>query len=153
MKKRKQKLLSAPEPINLSRYVRRVIKEKNFTVRQVELMSGGRITGGYVNGIMNGTAKNPSIDKLKALAKGLVVSEDEIFRVARGLLPEAREEDPNLIYRMIIELISNSQKNREVMELLYEVARLSPESHSEAVKLLRFLNERKEIEIQSSKIV
>lgn len=69
---------------NLSDFVRRVRSEKGLSTLDVERNSSNRITDGYVSQIENGYVKNVSPEKLQALAKGLAVSEDEIFAVARG---------------------------------------------------------------------
>jgi transcriptional regulator with XRE-family HTH domain len=71
-------------PENLSDFVRRVRSEKGLSTLDVERNSSNRITDGYVSQIENGYVKNVSPEKLQALAKGLAVSEDEIFAVARG---------------------------------------------------------------------
>src|SRR5919107_5307455 len=71
-------------PENLSDFVRRVRGEKGLSTLDVERNSGNRITDGYVSQIENGYVKNVSPEKLQALARGLAVSEDEIFAVARG---------------------------------------------------------------------
>jgi transcriptional regulator with XRE-family HTH domain len=68
----------------LAEYVRRVRQEKGFSTPDVERNSGNQITDGYVSQIENEYVKNVSPAKLKALAKGLQVNEDEIFAVARG---------------------------------------------------------------------
>lgn len=68
----------------LSDYVRRVRKEKGFSTTDVENQSGRRISDAYVTRIENGQIRNVSPEKLSALAKGLEVSEDELFAVARG---------------------------------------------------------------------
>jgi transcriptional regulator with XRE-family HTH domain len=129
----------------LAQYVTRIIKEKRFTHKEVRQLAGGKITDGYVRGIMTGKARNPSVDKLKALARGLGVSEDEVFSVARGLPPDAdsksHEQESN--YRLIVNLMSASLKNRTLAELLLEASRLPLESQEEAVTLLKFLNARK----------
>jgi transcriptional regulator with XRE-family HTH domain len=129
----------------LAQYVTRIIKEKKFTHQEVRKLAGGKITDGYVRGIMTGKARNPSVDKLKALARGLGVSEDEVFSVARGLAPDAgsksREQESN--YRLIVNLMSASLKNKTLTELLLEASRLPLESQEEAVTLLKFLSARK----------
>ena len=129
----------------LAEYVCRVFKKRGLKHHEVREMSGGKITDGYVRGIMTGKAKNPSVDKLKALARGLGVSEDEIFRVARGVTTEgeAKTRDSQLNYQLVVNLMSNSLKNRTLAELLSEVARLSFDSQEEALKVLSYLNERK----------
>jgi|SRR6185369_6475960 len=128
---------------SLAQYVTRVIKEKDLTHDEVKHLSSGRITDGYVRGIITGKATNLSVDKLRALALGLGVSEDEIFRVARGLppVPEGKELD-TVSYDLIFDLLLVSRKNRTVAELLTEAARLSSEAQEEAVTILRFLNSR-----------
>ena len=72
----------------LSHYVDRVMKEKHLSRRDVKLRSGGEITDSYVSGIISGSAKNLSVEKLKALARGLRVREMELIRVAFGLSDE-----------------------------------------------------------------
>lgn len=69
---------------DLADYVRRIRAEKGFSTAEVEKNSRFTITDGYVSRIENRYVKNVSPEKLQALAKGLSVSEDEIFAVARG---------------------------------------------------------------------
>jgi len=137
----------------LAQYVCRVVKERGLKHQQVREMSGRKITDGYVRGIMTGKAKNPSVDKLKALARGLGVSEDEIFRVARGVPVEgeAKARDSQLNYQLIVNLMSNSLKNRTLAELLSEVARLSFASQEEALRVLSYMNGRKQRSSRSKK--
>lgn len=135
----------------LAEYVTRIIREKNLKHHEVKEISGGAITDGYVRGIMTGKARNPSVDKLKALARGLGVSEDEIFKVARGLPFEREDPEQQSNYRVIVNLMSASLKNRALTELLAEAAKLSLESQEEAVRLLRYLNSRKSKTSRSKK--
>jgi len=138
---------------SLAQYVCRVFKERGLKHNEVREMSGGKITDGYVRGIMTGKAKNPSVYKLKALARGLGVSEDEIFRVARGVTTEdeAKAEDSQLNYQLIVNLMSASLKNRTLAELLSEVARLSFDSQEEALRVLSYMNGRKQRSSRSKK--
>lgn len=77
-------------PVNSKRietlpdYVRRIRIEKRLSTVDVEKQSGNRISDSYVTRIENGYVKNVSPEKLQALAKGLGVTEDEIFAVVRG---------------------------------------------------------------------
>jgi transcriptional regulator with XRE-family HTH domain len=142
-----------PSGETLAKYVARIIQEKDLKHHEIKRMSGGGITDGYVRGILTGKAKNLSVQKLKALARGLGVSEDEIFRVARGLPLKAasRSQEQPPSYRVILNLMSASLKNRTLTELLSEAARLSIESQEEAVRLLRYLNARKRPSSRSRK--
>jgi transcriptional regulator with XRE-family HTH domain len=80
--------MEAPE--SLSAYVRRIMAKKNLTFADIELRSRKLITGGYVRDIVSEKTTNPTVDKLKALARGLGVGDDEIFDVARGVDPKMR---------------------------------------------------------------
>jgi transcriptional regulator with XRE-family HTH domain len=68
----------------LSDFIRRTRNENGLSTADVEQKSGYTVTDGYVSHIENGRVKNVSPEKLKALAKGLGVSEEVIFAVARG---------------------------------------------------------------------
>ena len=137
----------------LGQYVARVVKERGLKHHEVREMSGGKITDGYVRGIMTGKAKNPSVEKLKALARGLGVSEDEIFRVARGVTSEgeAKTKDYQPNYQVIVNLISASLKNRTLAELLSEVSKLTFDSQEEALRVLSYMNGRKQRSSRSKK--
>ena len=133
------------DPETLAQYVTRTIKEKGLKHHEVKENSGGRITDGYVRGIMTGSASNPSVKKLQALARGLNVDEDEIFRVARGLPIQSKtkyEEDETHV-RTIALLLLGSMKSASLRELLSEVVRMPPDHRQEAVNALKFLNSRK----------
>jgi transcriptional regulator with XRE-family HTH domain len=71
---------------DLANFVRRNRNEKRLSLRDVEINSGGTISKGYVGQIENRTVLGQAVtpQKLAALAKGLRVSEDEVFAVARG---------------------------------------------------------------------
>lgn len=75
----------------LEQYVRRILKEKGLTLSDVERRAGGAISDSYVAGITNGNVRNLTLDKLKALARGLGVTEDKIIAVASGLSALAEE--------------------------------------------------------------
>ncbi|MBK8810687.1 MAG: helix-turn-helix domain-containing protein [Acidobacteria bacterium] len=72
---------------NLAEFVRRVRNEKGLSTPDVERLSGNRITDGYVSRIENNGVRNVSPEKLSALAKGLGVTEEEVFAAARGKTP------------------------------------------------------------------
>jgi len=78
-----------PKVETLAEYARRILSEKQFTLRDVEARSGHKIADAYVASIVKGTARNLSVDKLKALAVGLGEPEEAVFKVARGVPLEA----------------------------------------------------------------
>ena len=71
----------------LAEYVRRVRGEKRLSLEDVQRNSrrhGAGISRGYVSQIENGYYRNPTPEKLRGLAAGLGVSEEELFALARG---------------------------------------------------------------------
>lgn len=71
---------------SLSDFVRRVRNERGYSLDKVQQLSLNTINASYVSRIENGQVLQESITakKLRALAKGLGVSEEEVFAVARG---------------------------------------------------------------------
>ena len=78
---------------DLADFSKRIRHEKDLSQRDVELKSGGGISKGYIGQIEDRTVLGHSVTpkKLAALAKGLQVSEDEVFAVARGKTLDAKE--------------------------------------------------------------
>lgn len=112
----------------LSRYVERVMKAKHLSRRDVKLRSGGEITDSYVSGIISGSATNLSVDKLKALARGLRVREIELIRVAFGL---SDEPVPNRVADLshnllLLDITKKTVISNDVAEIAQEVIKLSP---------------------------
>jgi len=131
-------LMSKTNKQGLSRYVELVMKEKHLSRRDVKLRSGGKITDSYVTAIINGTAKNPSIDKLKALARGLRVREMELIRAAFGLSEErvpkrVADKSHNLL---LVDIKKKSIISNDVAEIVQEVVKLSP---SERAVVLQYV--------------
>ena len=68
----------------LASFIAKVMHNKRMTSYDVQLRSGNEINQSYVVKLKNGEHSNVSTGKLKALAKGLGVPEEEIFAIARG---------------------------------------------------------------------
>ena len=80
----------------LQDYVRRLISEKRLNYREVARRSRGLISYGTVYDIINGRNMNPSLAALRGLAKGLGVSEEELFAAAMGKSLEKNTIDERL---------------------------------------------------------
>lgn len=129
----------------LSEYVKRVMKLKGLTQKDVQKMSGGRITDGYVASITTGRAKNLSVDKLMALADGLGVDTDELFHVACGVKGlddngKSRAQPDSL---MILETVQQAVMSPTVTQILHEVVRLSSEERAGLLSFIRQLGATK----------
>ena len=125
----------------LSRYVERVMKEKHLSRRDVKLRSGGEITDSYVSGIISGSAKNLSVDKLKALARGLRVREMELIRVAFGLSDErvlhrVRDQSHNLL---LLDITKKAVISNDVAEIVQEVVKLAPAERAVVLQYVKRL--------------
>lgn len=130
----------------LSHYVKAVMKQKGLTQRDVEVRSGGKITDGYVAGILNGTAKNPSAEKIKALARGLGVDAHELFDVVCGPFEETGGEQQNVGRLQIVsflEMMREIVENPDLMKLLEEAIKLWPEERSIIFQSMEAFNQRK----------
>jgi transcriptional regulator with XRE-family HTH domain len=129
---------------DLGEYVKRVMKLKGLTQKDVQRMSGGRITDGYVASITTGRAKNLSVDKLRALADGLGVDTDELFHVAcglRGLDGGGMSKAPDSL--MILETVQQAVMSPAVTQILHEVVGLSPEERAGLLSFIKRLGSTK----------
>lgn len=103
-------------------YVRRIRKEKGLSTTQVETNSrkGGAkgVSNAYVSQIENGYIQNVSPDKLKALAIGLVVSEEEIFAIARGKPLDKKELINERFTRLAEEYVFLTDQERRAVDSL-----------------------------------
>lgn len=80
----KRPVVNSERTESLANYVKRVRADKGFSLADVRRNSGLEIANSYISRIENGEVTNVTPQKLRALARGLGVSEDEIFAVARG---------------------------------------------------------------------
>ena len=130
---------------NLGEYVRRVIKDKDLKLRDVERRSGGQITNGYISGIINGKITNLSIDKLKALASGLEVDAHEIFAAAIGEprrrvseFSSANVSDAQWLLDIMQEIVASP----DLTDLVHDLVSLSRDELAIVMKATRSLSER-----------
>ncbi len=122
---------------SLGAYVRRIMELKGLSQQDVARMSGNRITAGYVASITTKRADNLSVAKLVALADGLGVGPDELFRVARGLAEDELKRTDASDPLMILEIVQKAVASPDVTEILNEAVRMSPEQRSLLLKSIR----------------
>jgi transcriptional regulator with XRE-family HTH domain len=131
---------------NLTQLVRRVIRQKNLTLRQVQEKAGGRIDESYVSRIMSGNTKNISLDKLIALAHGIEQDPHALFTAYYGCPPASKQQPQEVFELNVPEFISLMQKvsvNPELIEIIKEALELQPEECAAAIRYVSYLNERK----------
>ena len=139
----------------LSNYVSRVMAEKGLSVRDVQAVSGGKITASYVSGIVNETSKNLSVSKLQALATGLDVSEEEVFKVARGL--SGRREvkasaETRLQSLVLLDVRKKTVLAPDLAEIVRELWDMDPEDRAAILKSAKTINETKRKQQRNKKV-
>lgn len=128
---------------NLRDYVRRVTKLKGLTNRDVQRLSGGKITDSYVASIKIGRAHNLSAEKLAALAEGLGVDRDELFHIACGApesIVEGQKNKPADL-ALILEIMQRAVLVPELPEILNEFLCLSSDERETFLKYFKRLSE------------
>jgi transcriptional regulator with XRE-family HTH domain len=87
--------------MTLSEYVQQVMAAKGLNQADVARNSQGLISDSYLQDIISGKTKRPSLETLKGLAKGLGVSYyDEMLRVASGDPLEKGWTPESLVYAL-----------------------------------------------------
>lgn len=128
------------EPETLAQYLKRNMDEKGLSVKDVQRMSGEDIKVSYINDILSGRSTNPSVKKLKALARGAGVDEDEIFDVARGKQPAKKSERAGLDHWQMIQFLKLDEwilRNPDLLELLQKIAKMPQEDQKRIIKSMR----------------
>ena len=101
-----------------------------MSAAEVARKSEGGLSESYVLKIMHGETKHPSIPKLKALAKGMGVDEDEVLAEA-GVEPE-QVWPPNKLLSVMQKIVGSKELTR-IVNLIVD------EKPAELKKLLRTL--------------
>lgn len=138
---------------DLSAYVKRVMKLKGLTQKDVQRRSGATITDGYVASISSGRARNLSVDKLQALADGLGVDLDSLFHIASG---RPRAVDPrgnSTDALMLLETVQKAVARPDVIQILHEVVSLSSEERANLLGLIKRLGSTKRKPRRKTKFV
>lgn len=121
----------------LADFVRRVMRQKQLKLRDVERRSGGEITNGYISGIINGRISNVSLSKLKALAKGLEVDVHELFSAAMDA-PQPADPAPSYAQpdmQLLLGIMQEVAVNPEMLKFLHELVQMSPRDREMVAKV------------------
>jgi len=119
--------------MTLGDYVSRAMEERNLIAAEVARRSKGSLTANYVSKVMHGDVQNPSIPKLKALAKAIGIKENDLLRVA-GVEFDKEESPwpPETIVRLLQRMISEP----ELGELVKLAMSKKPEEIKRVIKAL-----------------
>jgi transcriptional regulator with XRE-family HTH domain len=119
--------------LELAEFVRRVMEEKKLTAFRVQKASGNSVSDSYVLSIVQGRVKQPSVQKLKGLASGLGIPEEELFRAAGGVYDTTENPWPGRTILHVMEKIMSSSDLTEIVKVL---TRMSDKRLGEVRKLL-----------------
>jgi transcriptional regulator with XRE-family HTH domain len=131
---------------DLSHLVRRLIKQKKLSLREVQERSGGQIEKSYISRIMTGNVKNITLEKLLALARGLDSDPHELFTAYCGHPPGEVKEPQDVFEVDVAEFISLMQKvavSPDLIEIMKESAQLEPEECPSVLRYIMYMNERR----------
>lgn len=84
----------------LAKFVDRICSERSISAYDIAKRSGGEISAAHAQRIRTGKVSNPTNAKLKALAKGLGITKDELYTVLAGKEPDANTIIDPRLHRM-----------------------------------------------------
>lgn len=109
---------------SLPDYVRRLRHERNLSLAVVSARARGKIGKTHINRIENGLVRSLSLIKLRALALGLGVPDDEIIAVAQGKFPDAEAQADEARLLIYFRHLSR-ERQLDVLEMLRALANRS----------------------------
>lgn len=111
-----------PKKETFAEYVKRVRTEGQLSLEDVERQSGGQISDAYVSRIENGYILNVSPKKLKALAKGLHRTYDEVRAKADGVLVEGDEDfEKSDVAALFYDSRSLSEEDQRELKVIWDM--------------------------------
>ena len=129
------------DPDSLSAFVRRVIRQKGLSIRDIQARAGGpdQIAASYISRIINAKVSNLSVDKLTVLAQGLGVDPFELFAAASGR--RMREARGGVDAMELIDTLQQAVADPASLEVMRRWLTLGPEYQSAVLEWIRFLSD------------
>ena len=125
----------------LSEYVKRVMRQKGFNLRDVERNCGKKLTNSHLSKIVSGVTKNLRSDKVVALALGLQVDPHEVFSVISG--HPVKDQEP-LDISAFADAVQKLAANPRLIEVVQEWSRLSAKDEAILLHELKFVTRGKQ---------
>jgi transcriptional regulator with XRE-family HTH domain len=103
-------------------YVRGEMKRRGLKQADIMRRSGGKISDSYLSKILNGSADNPTIDALQALARGLGVPARVVILKAIGEdLEDGEDFRESLLYLLYEKLKGASPDQKRLIQQMVEM--------------------------------
>ena len=112
-------------------FIRKLRKEREMTIRQLELYSG--VSNSYLSQLENGKRGIPSPDIIKKISKGLKVDYNDLM-IKAGYMEKKHTSDKD------VGLMSDDEIDEEIKEIMKEVDvwyKNEPEDKREKLEMLR----------------
>lgn len=107
---------------NLADFVRRVANEKGLSFREVARRGG--LSGPAISDIVSGKTQQVKASTISAIARGLGVSEEEVFAIYRGKSPSDDPEYKNWQYAALFDDAKRlTPEQMTKFETIMEIAR------------------------------
>ena len=131
---------SEPDADSLGHFVRRAMRQKGLSIRDVQDRAGGpkKIAASYISRIINAKVTNLSVDKLLVLADGLGVDPFELFAAASARGP--RSAGGAVDASELIDTMQQAVGEPASLEVLRRWLRLGPEQRTAVLSWVRFLS-------------
>jgi len=97
------------------------MRDKGLKLRDVEERSGGRVSNSYISKLLGGHARNPTGDKLAAIAAGLGVSLREIQAAATGEPTSEAEFQDSALYFLYQQRLTADEETRKLIDQTIEM--------------------------------
>jgi transcriptional regulator with XRE-family HTH domain len=119
--------------------------QKGLKLRHIEERSGGEITDGYAADILSGRSNNPSVAKIKALARALGVDAHVLFEIACGPFPNrigrrTKDTSDTILFLSMMQEVAESP---EMVQIVEQIVRLAPRERGIVLRYLESLSQNK----------
>src|ERR1044072_2564240 len=122
----------------LSEYVKRIMRQKKLSVRDIKRRADNKIAESYISRIINDKVRNLSVDKIASLAEGLGEDIHDVFAGASGKKPKVTSGIAPL---HLLDLMQRALRQPESLEVLQRWLHISPEYQQSVPKWIRFISE------------
>jgi transcriptional regulator with XRE-family HTH domain len=126
-----------------SDYIRRVMKQKGLTARDVARNCNNKIDSSYVSKFTRGFGKSPSAKVIKALAEGLGVNPHDVFGAITGCQPDDTLSSTSQALELLA-IMEQVVLDPDLMEVLRGLVRMPKEERALVLDLLKFSDELKQ---------
>jgi transcriptional regulator with XRE-family HTH domain len=120
--------------MTLKEYLKRQIKEKGLTAKEIERRSKGKVTDTHIGAILAGTTKNPTVKIIVGIAEGLEVDPLEVFKAAASIHQEPG--GPVWTPRTLAQTIEQVVDDEDLGRIVQSLAKQKPAKIKAVKKLL-----------------